>query len=108
MSNNNVYGPSVPPDFKYPSEWPPKPMKKQRIYEFDLPYHMSGLYVYVGYKKFKKAGLLEKLPNDLRVKFEKAAQNSDPITISKYILDQIDDDTWTKIASDLSLKWHYV
>lgn len=76
-----------------------------RTYKFELPYEIGSFTVGFGIGQLKAEGLFAKLPVDLQTRFDKAAETWQSVVITKQDCDEIDNDTWTKIADKLSLEW---
>jgi len=76
-----------------------------RKYKFQLPYEVNSFYVGFGIGQLKAEGLFDKLPKDLQDRFNEAADAWQSVTITKDECDEIDDDTWTKLADKLDLAW---
>ena len=76
-----------------------------RTYNFTLPYTIDKATVYWGYFKLESQGIFQALPSDLQQQFIDARNNGQPVTVTQDDLDEIDDDTWTKLASELGLQW---
>lgn len=76
-----------------------------RNYEFELPYEVSSFVVGFGLGQLKAELIFEKLPADLQARFQHAADNWQSVTITRADCDEIDNETWAKIAEKLSLSW---
>lgn len=76
-----------------------------RVYHFDLPYTMSASNVFYGVKMLQKNGMFVKIPLDFQKIMLKARDNWHPIKITRFDLDELDDETWTLIANNLNLRW---
>jgi hypothetical protein len=78
----------------------------KRVYNFSLPYELSGMQVHVGLSQLKDAGVFDRLPVDFRAKLEQASVNWEHVSITKEMCDSIDDDTWQMLAQKLGLDWN--
>ena len=79
-----------------------------RIYNFPLPYQISGLQDEVGIDDLEAAGYWDTadIPDDIRARMEAGEGLFGPgATISKADIDRISDRAWTYIANKLGLSW---
>lgn len=76
----------------------------KRVYLFDLPYALPGLYAGPAIEEIRSLGFWERTPRRLRAKLEGASWWS-PVEITKQDLDEIPDDLWRALAARLNLKW---
>lgn len=79
-----------------------------RKYLFDVPYTIPAAYIVGGWNRITKSGLFERLPERLQKKMQRAKDKWHSVRVTKHDLDSIDDETWTKIAKMLDLKWEKV
>jgi len=80
-----------------------------RVYDFTLPYQISGIQDSVGISDLKSDGLWDKIPADLQAKLEAGdSWFSSGVDIQKSDLDELSDAVWEYIAGKLSLPWHNV
>jgi len=78
-----------------------------RVYDFDLPYTISGIQDSVGISDLQSAGLWDKIPTDLQAKLEAGdSWFSSGVSITKADLDELSDPVWNYIAAQLNLPWH--
>jgi hypothetical protein len=79
-----------------------------RIYNFSLPYTISGLQDQIGIGDLQTAGYWNDadVPKDLRTRME-AGEGffGSGATIAKADIDRISDRAWTYIAGKLNLTW---
>ena len=78
-----------------------------RIYDFALPYTLTGLADMVGVNELQSAGLWDDIPADLQVRMvagEGLFGNGAVVTQQE--LDRLPDKAWKYIAAQLSLSWH--
>ena len=80
-----------------------------RIYNFPLPYTITGLQDQIGIGDLQGAGFWDDadIPEELRTRME-AGEGifGSGATISKADIDRISDRAWTYIANKLNLPWH--
>lgn len=79
--------------------------KHDRTYHFPLPYKILAVYLHYGIVQLKQEGVFHKLPRDMQQKWTRASEQWHDIRVTKEDLDRIDDDTWSRIAQKLNLKW---
>jgi hypothetical protein len=76
----------------------------KRIYEFELPYMLPGMFAGRAVSEIQSMGLWARVPKKLQKKLSEASWWS-PVEITKADLDGIPDDLWKKLAERLNLKW---
>ena len=79
---------------------------RRRRYDFELPYHVPGMYVSAGRSQLEAEGVWGKLPRRFRQKLERASF-WEGVSITRADCDSIDDATWGRIARKLGLGWGY-
>jgi hypothetical protein len=82
---------------------PPNPSK--RVYHFDVPFHIPGLWIGAAIAKYKQLGIWERLPEYVRRKARAAKGTWSGLRITRKDLDAIPDHDWEIIARRLKLKW---
>lgn len=87
---------------------PTEEKKKQRKYNFPLPYKMSAMQVFYGLRMLKKDKLFPKLPPDIQQKMETAGARWSYLKVTEKDLNRIDDKIWEHIAKKLGLAWEWV
>jgi hypothetical protein len=83
----------------------PKAEAHDRDYKFALPYSIPAVYLHYGIRQLKSEGVFQKLPKDMQQKWTHAMDAWHAVRVTKEDLDRIDNDSWTKIANKLNLKW---
>lgn len=78
-----------------------------RVYHFDLPYKILGVYLPYGRRQLQLSGAWRKIPEFLRHKWERAEELEHDLRVSQSDLDSIDNETWAYIARKLDLKWDH-
>src|SRR4249919_550503 len=81
--------------------------RAQRLYDVELPYHVSGFVVGIAISKFKQIGVWDKLPYALKDKAKAAKGSWSGFKITQNDLDSIPDDAWEKIAKAMGVTWRY-
>jgi hypothetical protein len=81
--------------------------RTHRLYDVELPYHISGFVVGIAINKFKQIGVWDKFPHALKDKAKAAKGSWGGLKITQKDLDTIPDDAWEKIAKSLGVKWRY-
>jgi hypothetical protein len=76
-----------------------------REYLFTLPYTAGRLATRIGLNRLKRDGLFTCLPLEMQQRMQFAVDEWQGVTITKKDCDAIDDETWTKIAAKLGLRW---
>jgi hypothetical protein len=77
-----------------------------RVYEFPLPYDLSGLDDSVAISDLQSAGLWDQIPADLQAKLQAAdSWFSSGVSITQADLDELPDSVWEFIATKLNLQW---
>lgn len=77
-----------------------------RVYNFTLPYKISGVEIHFGLSQLKESGIFDRLPHSIRTMIEHASDNYEDISITKEMCDSVDDDTWQLLAQKLNLDWN--
>ena len=81
----------------------------KRVYDFALPYTISGIQDSVGIGDLQSAGLWDQVPADLQAKMLAAdSWLSSGFVATAAELDEPPDPVWTYIAAKVGLKWHEV
>lgn len=77
-----------------------------RIYQFPLPYRISGIQDSIGVADLKDDGLWDQMPATLQAKLE-AGDNwfSGGVQVTRADLDELPDAVWSYIADRLGLQW---
>lgn len=81
--------------------------RTHRLYDVELPYHISGFVVGMAINKFKQIGVWDKFPHTLKDKAKAAKGSWSGLKITQKDLDSIPDDAWEKIAKALGVTWRY-
>ena len=81
--------------------------RAHRLYEFELPYYISGFVVGIAINKFKQIGVWDKFPHALKDKAKAARGSWSGLKITQKDLDSIPDEAWQKIAKALGVTWRY-
>jgi hypothetical protein len=80
-----------------------------RVYDFELPYTISGIEAEIGVGNIQTAGYwnVADIPQDLQDRMT-AGEGlfGNGATISKDDIDRISDRAWKYIAAQLNLSWH--
>lgn len=79
----------------------------RRVYDVELPYHVSGFVVGFAISKFKQIGVWDKFPHTLKDKAKAANGSWSGLKITQKDLDSIPDDAWEKVAKALGVTWRY-
>lgn len=78
-----------------------------RIYDFALPYRISGVEDSVGIGDLQSAGLWEQVPAGLQASMQAGAGLFGVgAVVTQADLDALPDPVWTYIADKLGLQWH--
>lgn len=78
-----------------------------RVYEFQLPYTISGIQDSVGIDDLQSAGLWDQIPAGLQAKLNAGdGWFSGGVEVTQADLDELPDAVWTFIAGKLNLQWH--
>ena len=78
----------------------------KRIYQFTLPYRISGIQDLVGISDLKEDGLWDQIPADLQTKLDAGdSWFSGAVEVTQADLDELPDAVWTYIANKLGLQW---
>lgn len=70
----------------------------ERTYSVELPFEIPGYKVHFGLPMLKESGVFDELPLDIRAKLEQSSVNWEPVTITKAMLDELDDKTWHHLS----------
>lgn len=81
--------------------------RAHRLYDVELPYHISGFVVGIAINKFKQIGVWDEFPHALKDKAKAAKGSWSGLKITQKDLDSIPDDAWEKIAKSLGITWRY-
>ena len=77
-----------------------------RVYQFQLPYQISGIQDSVGIGDLQDAGLWDNVPPAVQTKLnDGAGWFSGGCEVTKADLDELPDDVWAFIATKLGLAW---
>lgn len=80
-----------------------------RVYDFDLPYTISGIQDEVGIERLQVAGLWndQDIPADLQQRMSSGeGLFGNGATITQQDLNRLSDRAWAYIAQQLGLQWH--
>lgn len=78
-----------------------------RIYDFQLPYQISGLQDSVGISDLQDAGLWDEIPVNIQQKLQSGSGLfANGVEVTQADLDDLPDAVWAFIASKLNLQWH--
>jgi hypothetical protein len=82
-------------------------IKGRRVYHFEMPYHIPGIWMGMAIAKLKQLGVWERLPAAFRRKARAAQASWSSFAITRRDLDSIPDHDWEVIARRLKLRWRY-